>query len=96
MRQYLAECGTFSLQPECTIYQSITKYCENMNRLDRYVDSRGVAPFFGWGGEGGGQCKKKFLIFFGALRAHIRNIKVCTHIARRKIENCVCLVVFLC
>ena len=50
-----------------------------MNRLNRYVDSRGVAPFFG---GGGGQSKKKKYLFAG----------LCAQ--RRKIENCVCLVVF--
>ena len=45
---------------------------------------RGVDPFFGLGG-GGGKSKENFT-FFGALC--VQN--------RRKIKNCVCLVVFLC
>ena len=51
----------------------ITKYCEDMNKLNRCVDSRSVAPFFGWGGGGGGEAErvKKIVNLFGALFAQI-------------------------
>ena len=51
----------------------------------RVIADRGVDPFFGLGGGGGGgKSKENF---------KSRNIKLC---ARRKMEICLCLVVFLC
>ena len=69
----------------------LVKYEENNNKI---LVISGVDPFFGLGGAK----VRKIPIFFGALCALRAKSQYQTLArgARRKNENCVCLMVFLC